>query len=88
MSYFKIIKMCKNIEKDCRGMGRSPKMEDGTILDTIMRLYNTTEIDWEEVKWLWCEYLEEGNLYIVDAIEKAKERMRKEKMCRVQIIKL
>lgn len=80
MSYFKIATMCKNIEADYRGMGRKVRLEDGIILDTIMRLYNTTEIDWEEVKWLWIEYLETGNLYFSDAVEMAKSRKAKENM--------
>lgn len=63
MNYNDIIKMCNNIRADYTGMGRESKTEDMFILDTIMRIYNTTtEIDWEEVKWMWMTYLEKGVL--------------------------
>lgn len=90
MNYFNIVTMCKNITDDYTGMGRKAKLEDGIVLDTIMRMYNTTEIDWEEVKWLWCEYLEKGNLYIAEAIEKAKKRImgeHKDKLVKIVKIK-
>lgn len=70
-----IIKMCNNIHADYAGMKRKTLAEDGLILDTIIRLYNTTELDWEEVKWLWITYLENGNLYISEAMEMARVRM-------------
>lgn len=80
MNTTQIIKMCKNIYADYRGMKRKSLAEDSLILDTIMRLYNTTEIDWEEVKWLWITYLEKGNLYISEAMEMARERIAYEDM--------
>lgn len=78
MNTTQIIKMCNNIYADYRGMKRKSLAEDSLILDTIMRLYNTTEIDWEEVKWLWITYLENGNLYISEAMEMARIRIANE----------
>lgn len=75
MNTIQIIKMCNNIYADYKGMKRKSLAEDSFILDTIMRLYNTTEIDWEEVKWLWLTYLESGNLYISEAMEMARVRI-------------
>lgn len=80
MNYLQIKAMCINIERDFHGMGRETKLKDGVILDTILGLYNTTEIDWEEVKWLWMKYLETGNLYFSDAVKMAKSRKAKERM--------
>lgn len=80
MNTMQIIKMCKNIYADYRGMKRKALPEDSLILDSIMRLYNTTEIDWEEVKFLWISYLEKGNLYLSEAMEMARERIAYEDM--------
>lgn len=75
MNYNDIIKMCNNIRADYAGMGREPRTEDMFILDAIMRIYNTTEIDHEEAKWMWVMYLEEGNLYISEAMRMARVRI-------------
>lgn len=75
MNTIQIIKMCKNIYADYIGMGRRELKEDGIILDSIIRVYNTTEIDWEEVKWLWVMYLESGTLYFSEAMEMARVRI-------------
>lgn len=76
MNTMQIIKMCKNINADYKGMGREEKPEDALILDTIMRIYNTTtEIDWEEVKFLWMTYLEKGQLPVSEALHMARVRI-------------
>lgn len=80
MNTIQIIAMCKNIHADYIGMGRMELREDAIILDTIIRVYNTTEIDWEEVKWLWTMYLENGSLYFSDAMKMARERIAYEDM--------
>lgn len=80
MNTMQIIKMCKNINADYKGMGREVKPEDTLILDTIMRIYNTTtEIDWEEVKWMWMTYLEKGVLPVSEALRMARVRINKQK---------
>ena len=76
MNTSKIITMCKNIYADYVGMGREKANEDKHILATIMYMYNNTEIDWEEVKWLWMQYLEKGILDFSTAIFVARERIR------------
>lgn len=74
MNTMQIIKMCKNIYTDYRGMKRKALQEDSLILDTIMKLYNTTDIDTEEIKDLWIEYLTKGTLSISDMIQRARMR--------------
>lgn len=70
-----IKKMCTEIYRDYCGMCRPKRKEDVDILALIFRLYNTTEIDFEEVRWLWMHYLEEGNLRVAEAIQNARERI-------------
>lgn len=62
--------------------------KDEPILDTIMRLYNTTEIDWEEVRFLWIGYLEKGNLYFSEAIKMARMRIAREAKAAVYLVEL
>lgn len=75
MNTLQIYNMCKNIYADYLGMQRKALPEDLLILDTIIHLYNTTDIDHEEVKWLWVGYLDTGNLYVSEAIEMARVRI-------------
>ena len=76
MNTLQIINRCKNAYADYSGMGREVNPYDATILDTIIRVYNTiTEIDHEEVIWLWKTYLETGNLPFNDAIQKGRQRL-------------
>lgn len=80
MNTTEIISMCKEIYRDYCGMGRVRKDMDSLMLNCIIRQYNmTVELDWEEVKWLWVKYLEDGNLYFSDAMEMARKRIRKER---------
>lgn len=44
MNTTQIIKMCNNIYANYKGMGRNPKVEDNTILNAIMHLYNVKQI--------------------------------------------
>ena len=71
-----IVAMCKNIYADYVGMGREKANEDKFVLATIMYMYNNTGIDWEEVKWLWMQYLDKGILDFPTAIYIAEERMK------------
>ena len=73
MNTLQILGICKEIYRDLRG--KKVYIEpDQTVLNCIMRLYNTTEIDWEEVKSLWIEYLTKGSLLIPAAIQIARQR--------------
>ena len=76
MSTLQILALCKTLYADCTAKGREVNPYDATILDTIIRVYNTiTEIDHEEVIWLWKTYLETGNLPFNDAVQKGKQRL-------------
>lgn len=76
MSALQIIALCKTLYADYTAKGREVNPYDATILDTIIRVYNTiTEIDHEEVIWLWRTYLETGNLPFHDAIQKGRQRL-------------
>lgn len=76
MSTLQILALCKTLYADCTAKGREVNPYDATILDTIIRVYNTiTEIDHEEVMWLWVNYLETGNLLFSDAIRKGRQRL-------------
>ena len=77
MNTMQIKEMCKKIYRDF-STKRQKQNEDLTVLSSIFRLYNTTEIDWEEVKYLWVNYLEKGNLYINTAIQIARQRIEEE----------
>ena len=73
MNTLQILGICKEIYRDLRGK-KVYTEPDQTVLNCIMRLYNTTEIDWEEVKSLWIEYLTKGSLSIPAAIQIARQR--------------
>ena len=73
MNTLQILGICKEIYRDLRGK-KIYTESDQAVFNCIMRLYNTTEIDWEEVKSLWIEYLEKGSLNIPAAIQSAKQR--------------
>ena len=75
MNTTRISAMCKEVYRDYTGMGRKKNDYDGQILSLIMYMYNHTEIDWEEVKWLWVEYLRTGKLDFPTAIRNARERI-------------
>lgn len=74
MNTTEILGMCKEIYRDYKGMGRKRNEMDDTVLACIMRMYNTTDLDWEEIRWLWIRYLETGNLYFAEALEMARKR--------------
>lgn len=67
--------MCNEIYRDYVGMGRKTEIADANVLTLIFRLYNITEIDYEEVKFLWTKYLKTGNLPVSDAIQMARQRI-------------
>lgn len=78
MNSTQILKMMKEIFRDVTGEGRASHAADVDVMNVIIRLYNTTEIDWEECKWLWVNYLYHGNLDIAEAVRKANTRIRQE----------
>jgi hypothetical protein len=72
MNMIQIEKMCKNIYADYVGMGRKKNENDEVVLSLIMRQYAQTEIDWEEVKFLWVRFLEKGTLDFSEANKMAE----------------
>ena len=76
MNYKQIVDMVNEIYRDYKGMGRKGNDTDKYIAAIILRFYlRERDIDWEEVKWLWVEYLETGNLYLAEARGKAEQRI-------------
>lgn len=74
MNTTQIIKIMDNISRDYAGMGRAENSLDNIIKDEIIRLYNNLSIDWEEVKFLWIDWLENGRLSVSDAMEMQRKR--------------
>lgn len=75
MNYVQIEKMLENIKADYIGMGRSWTEFDENVRSLIMRRYlQTPELDWQEVKWLFVNYLETGKLDFSAAIKMARRR--------------
>jgi len=68
--------ICHEIFRDFRGKNTYAETDE-SILNFIFRLYNTTEIDCEEIKALWIEWLTKGTLSINTQIQNAKTRNRK-----------
>lgn len=73
MNTLQILGICREIYRDLKSK-KVYTEPDQAILNCIIRLYNTTEIDWEEVKSLWIEYLIKGSLSIPAAIQIARQR--------------
>ena len=70
MNAVEIRKMLNNIKADFIGMGRPWHENDDSVIELLMSVYyQTAEIDWEEIKWLFINYLQKG---IID-FQKAKK---------------
>ena len=65
--------ICNEIYRDFRGKNTYTETDEN-ILNFIFALYNQTEIDCEEVKALWIEWLTIGSLSIEMQIKKARTR--------------
>lgn len=75
MNTIEIINTCKDMYKRYTNNGRRQLKEDDIILNAIIGIYNTSPIDWEEVEYLWENYLKTGNLYVSETMEIARKRM-------------
>ena len=76
MNAVKIRKMLENIKADYVGMGRHWHPNDDSIIELLMSLYYQTEwLDWEEVKWLFVNYLDHGILDFPQAKKMAHKRL-------------
>lgn len=47
---------------------------DSAILDCLVHIYNTTELDSQEITELWIQYIREGSLDFRKAFQNAKKR--------------
>lgn len=65
--------ICHEIYRDFSGEFVYSEIDE-TILNFIFRLYNTTEIDYEEIKSLWIEWLTKGILSVNTQIQNARNR--------------
>lgn len=65
--------ICHEIYRDLKGKNAYAETDEN-ILNFIFRLYNTTEIDCEEIKALWIEWLTKGTLSINTQIQNARNR--------------
>ena len=66
--------ICHEIYRDLKGKNAYTETDE-SILNFIFRLYNTTEIDCEEIKALWIEWLIKGTLSINMQIRNARNRI-------------
>lgn len=73
MNTLEMYGVCHEIYRDYRGLSTYEPVDE-TILNAIFRLYNTTDIDTEEIKDLWIEYLTKGSLSISDMVQRARMR--------------
>jgi hypothetical protein len=78
MNTREICEHCKEMYVDHVAKGNGKIQFPDTILYTIIHFYNHTEIDYEEVYWLWQQYMETGNLYLKEAIEMARKRIQEQ----------
>lgn len=75
MNTLQLTKIMHEMYRDITGMKRKPLPQaDDAVQNFLIRLYNTTELDWEEIKTLWWEYLTKGKLSIPSAMKSARKR--------------
>ena len=79
MNTLGILKMMHEIYRSFTEMGRKTHYYDSEIKNFIISFYNRTEIDMEEVKNLWIEYLDSGTLSLDKAIAYARCQIEYEK---------
>lgn len=76
MNAMQIRKMLNNIKADFIGMGRPWHNNDDSVMELLMQIYYQTDyIDWQEVKWLFINYLQKGILDFPTAKKMAIKRI-------------
>ena len=76
MNAVEIRKMLNNIKADFIGMGRPWHENDDSVIELLMSIYyQTAEIDWEEIKWLFINYLQKGIIDFPTAKKMAQIRI-------------
>jgi len=78
MNMVQVQKMLINVYCDYIGMGRRQSEMDKSVLAFLMQEYSQTCMDWEEIQWLWIQYLEKGALDLPEAIKRARLRIEQE----------
>ena len=51
---------------------------DKSVLSFLMQEYSQTCMDWEEIQWLWIQYLKKGVLDLPEAMKRARLRIEQE----------
>ena len=76
MNAVEIRKMLNNIKADFIGMGRPWHKNDDSVIELLMSVYcQTVEIDWEEVNWVFTNYLQKGIIDFPTAKRMALKRI-------------
>ena len=76
MNTIQVRKMLNNIKADFVGMGRPWHENDDSVIELLMSVYcQTVEIDWEEVNWLFTNYLQKGIIDFPTAKRMALKRI-------------
>ena len=76
MNAVEIRKMLNKIKADFIGMGRPWHENDDSVIELLMSVYyQTAEIDWEEIKWLFINYLQKGIIDFPKAKKMAQIRI-------------
>ena len=76
MNTTEIRKMLNNIKADFIGMGRPWHKNDDSVIELLVSVYcQTVEIDWEEVNWLFTNYLQKGIIDFPTAKRMALKRI-------------
>ena len=78
MNMVQVQKMLINVYRDYIGMGRRQSEMDKSVLAFLMQEYSQTCMDWEEIQWLWIQYLKKGVLDLPEAMKRAKLRIEQE----------
>lgn len=78
MNMVQVQKMLINVYRDYIGMGRRQSEMDKSVLSFLMQEYAQTCMDWEEIQWLWIQYLEKGALDLPEAMKRARLRIEQE----------
>lgn len=74
MNTVQLLKIMHEMYRDANGTGREILPEDYAIHNFLIQLYNTTELEWQEIKSLWWDYLAKGKLDIPEALRNARKR--------------
>ena len=67
--------VCYEIYRDLKGKNAYTETDENILNFIFNKLYNTTEIDCEDIKALWIEWLTKGTLSINTQIQNARSRI-------------